>query len=297
MIINGDSLRTIYVGFSAAFRDGLSSSTPLWNRVAMQVPSSTAENEYGWLGQIPGLREWIGERQVRNLTTDGYRIKNKTYEDTVGVPREAIEDDNVGLYTPLFTEMGRASAELPDTLVFDLLKAGFATLCYDGQFFFDSDHPVTDANGATQTQSNTGGGSGTGWYLLDTTRAVKPIIYQSRRPFELTRMDAMTDEQVFTKKEYRYGVDGRCNVGYGLWQFAYGSKQTLDATAYAAARAAMMGRKGDFGRQLNVRPNLLVVPPSLEAAGRAVLLDERLAGGATNTWRNTAELLVAPWLA
>jgi phage major head subunit gpT-like protein len=297
MIVNSPNLRSLYTGFSAAYQGAFAAAAPKWARVALRAPSSTRSNEYGWLGQLPRIREWLGDRVVQNIHTHDYTIKNKPWELTIGVDRDDIEDDNIGIYSPLFAEMGRATAVFPDELVFALLKAGFATNCYDGQYFFDTDHPVLNEAGVPTSVSNSGGGGGTGWYLLDTTRPIKPIVFQDRKAFEFVRMDAPTDEVVFNRKEYRYGVDGRCNVGFGLWQMAYGSKQTLDADAYGVARAAMMGMKGDYGRPLNIMPNLMVVPPSLEGAAREILMAERNAAGETNIWRGSAELEVVPWLA
>ena len=296
MIINSGNLRTLYTGYSAAFQGAFAAAAPRHTRIATVVPSTAAENEYGWLGMMPQLREWIGERVVQNLATHDYRIRNKTYEVTIGVKREHIEDDQLGLYTPMFQMLGSDVAMHPTKLVYQLLAAGFTTVCYDGQFFFDTDHAVTAADGTVGSVSNFGGGSGTPWFLLDVSRPIKPLIYQERRAFNLTRMDALTDEQVFNASEFRYGVDGRCNAGYGLWQLAYASRQTLNATNYAAARAAMLGMKGDRGVPLNLMPGLLVVPPALEGAAREILMAERDAAGATNVWRNTAELHVEQYL-
>jgi phage major head subunit gpT-like protein len=78
---------------------------------------------------------------------------------------------------------------------------------------------------------------------------------------------------------------------------AWGSKQTLNAANYAIARGALMAMKGDGARPLGLVPNLLVVPPSLESAGRKILNSEYATGGETNEWKGTAELLVVPWLA
>ncbi|WP_431281654.1 Mu-like prophage major head subunit gpT family protein [Humitalea sp. 24SJ18S-53] len=297
MIVNGANLRTLGIGFNASFANGMGRATPQFSRISTTIPSSTASNEYGWLGQYPRVREWLGDRVINNIQTAGYTIKNKTYENTIGVEREAIEDDNIGIYAPLFQEMGYATACFPDELIWPLLAAGFATNCYDGQYFFDSDHPVLDSTGAVTSVSNTGGGAGTPWFLMDVSRPLKPMIFQERKPFNFVAMDKPDDEQVFTTKKFRYGVDGRANAGFGFWQQAYGSKQTLDAASYKAARAAMMGLKGDYGRPLNIMPNLLVVPPSLEGTAREILLAERNSAGATNVWRNTAELEVVTWLA
>ena len=212
--------------------------------------------------------------------------------------RDDIEDDNIGIYTPLFTELGRASASFPDELVFPFLKAGFNTTCYDGQYFFDTDHPVVDENGGETSVSNSGGGNGTPWFLLDVSRALKPVIYQSRKKFDrLVRKDQETDDNVFSRKEFVYGTDGRCNVGFGFWQFAWGSKQALDAAHYEAARAALSGMNGDHGRPLGISGNLLVVGPTNEGAGRKLLQSQLVNGGESNPWAGTAELLVCPWLA
>ncbi|MEQ9281212.1 MAG: Mu-like prophage major head subunit gpT family protein, partial [Marinovum algicola] len=145
--------------------------------------------------------------------------------------------------------------------------------------------------------ANTNGGAGTPWFLLDVSRAIKPIILQKRRDFDFVAKDKLTDDNVFDNKEFVYGADARGNVGFGFWQFAYGSKQTLSAANYATARAALSGMKGDYGRPLGIMPNLLVVPPSLESAGRKILNSEYASGGETNEWKGTAELIVVPWLA
>ena len=59
------------------------------------------------------------------------------------------------------------------------------------------------------------------WYLLDTTRYVKPFILQVNKEAKFTAMDKLEDESVFMRKEFRYGVDTEDNVGYGFWQLAY----------------------------------------------------------------------------
>jgi phage major head subunit gpT-like protein len=290
-------LDTAFTGFSAAFNGAFSGYSPRWAKVAMKVNSGTSENAYPWLKSLKGMREWVGDRVIAQLETDGFRIVNKTYENTIGIPREFFEDDQLGVFGPAIQDLGQTSAEFPDTLVYDLLRNGFSQVCYDGQFFFDTDHPVRDAAGAVQSVSNSGGGAGTPWFLLATNRPIKPVIYQERRAAALARLDRLDDPNVFMKKEFLYGVDMRCAAGYGLWQLAYGSRQTLDAANYAAARAAMMSLKGENGRPLGIVPNLLVVPGSLEGAARSIVLSENNAAGASNPWKGTAELHVEPLLA
>jgi phage major head subunit gpT-like protein len=62
----------------------------------------------------------------------------------------------------------------------------------------------------------------------------------------------------------------------------------------------MMGFKNDEGISLGIRPNMLVVPPSLESQAKEVLVADLVGvtgeGTKTNIWKGTAELLVVPWL-
>jgi len=297
MIINQSTLSNLYTSLSAIFNQAFEGAPTFYANLAMVVPSNTRTNDYTFMLQFPMLQEWIGDRQIRSLAAGHYAITNKDYEATVEVDRNDIEDDQLGVYNPIVAELGRAAKQHPDYLVAQLMADGFSTACYDGEYFFDTDHKVAGSN-----VSNTGGGSGTAWYLLDTTRAIKPFVVQMRTTPQLVRQDRPDDEQVFMRKKFRYGVDYRGAAGYGLWQLAYASKQTLNASNYAAARAAMMAFRNDDGVPLGIRPNLLVVPPSLEAAAKEILQSEVVLGDATaggsktNVWRGTAELLVVPYL-
>ena len=296
MIITPGTLAALFTAFKAEFQNAQAATPTDWARIATSVPSSSTSNTYGWLGQFPNFREWIGERVLKNMAAHSYSITNKKYESSVGVPRDSIEDDQIGVFKPLFAEMGRASTAHPDELVFGLLKAGLTTLCYDEQFFFDTDHPVypeADGTGAAVSVSNYQDGVGPAWYLLDVSRAIKPIIFQNRRPYALKAMTSMDDENVFMRDEYRYGVDARVNVGFGFWQFAYCSKAPLNAENYGLARAAMKNFKADGGRPLGINPGLLVVPSQLEGAARTILVKDANGG---NPWAGTAEVLAPAWL-
>lgn len=192
--------------------------------------------------------------------------------------------------------MGREAAEHPDKLVFSLMRQGFENTCYDGQYFFDADHQAADANGNPISISNNQGGSGPAWFLLDASRGMRPFVYQERRPFEFVSMTDPHDYEVFMKNEFLYGVTSRCNVGYGLWQLAYGSRQPLTSGNYAAARQSMQAIRGEGGRLLGIRPTTLVVPSSLEQAGRKLIKNQLMTAGESNEWFESVELIITPWL-
>lgn len=65
--------------------------------------------------------------------------------------------------------------------------------------------------------------SDTAWFLLDTTKPVKPFIYQERKAPSFVSQTSLEADDVFTRKKYKFGAEARAAGGYGFWQMAYGS--------------------------------------------------------------------------
>jgi len=299
MIINQENLANIYIGLSTVFNAAFQGAPDPWYpRLAMTVPSSGRSIDYKFLLDFPGMREWIGDRLIKSLEGKNWEVINKDWESTIGVDRNDIEDDQLGLYNPIVAALAQEARFHPNQLIADLIIGGGAADCYDGSYFFATDHPVGES-----TASNYDAGASTAWYLIDDSRPVKPFIFQSRKPVELVRMDRADDLNVFMRRQFYFGVDARYTAAYGMWQLAYKSTQALTPAYYAAARAAMMGLENADGRKLGVKPTLLVVPPSLEATARELLNAEMVIGDGTaggsksNIWRNSAEPLVVSELA
>ena len=296
MLITPSSLASLAQGFNAAFLRGFESVPSTYKQVAMVIPSTSDAENYGWMKDIPGMREWVGQRTINNLESSPAQLKNKTWEHTIGVNRDNIEDDKLGIYSNLFAMQGEIVARHPDDLVWGLLPDGFTTKGFDGQYFFDTDHVGFTRAGAEASWSNTGGGAGAPWFLMDLSRAyMKPLIFQDRRK-PAFRPPKVDDESVQKENTYLYSADARYNAGFGFHQLAYGSKATLDAAAYEAARVKLAGQFRPDGSPLGVNGTHLVVGPSNEAEARKLLVAETDAAGATNVWRGSAQLIVSPWL-
>lgn len=296
MIINRAALDGIFTSFRADYQAGTLAAKPLKDRFAMTSQSSTREETYGWLGAYNSLREWIGDRQLNGLVAHGFTIKNRTFENTVSVSREDIEDDMIGVYSGAFQLMGADAAMHPDKLIFELLRAGTTSTCYDGQNFFDTDHPINPDSATAGTVSNcdmVNPSDAPEWVLIDTSKVIKPFIFQRRKDYTFVAKDQDSDENAFMRNEYVYGVEARVNAGYGLWQLAYGSNKDLSYANYATARAAMMKLKAPNGNPLGIVPDVLLVSPDYEAKARDLILTPKYNDGAMN---GTAEIIVCPWL-
>lgn len=274
-----------------------------WEQVATKVPSGSTSNTYSWLGDFPALRSWIGDRVVKDMKVQGYSIENELFESTFGIKRSDIEDDNYGHYKPLAENAGHAAAEHPDIMLSGLIKAATTTLCYDGQNFLDTDHPVyekVDGTGAVQTVANfkaPATDAGPMWMLLDTRKPLKPFIFQERTKPEFTsKTNPETSDDVFNTDTYKYGLRYRCAAGFGFWQMAYGSTEALTAETFNAARLAMRKFTADGGRPLGIVPDVIVVPPELESTAEALFDTATLPTGGANPHHKKVRVVSPGWL-
>ncbi len=65
------------------------------------------------------------------------------------------------------------------------------------------------------------------WVVADCTKAIKPFVRQTRRPFTFVARDNPQDPKVFDLKKYTYGTEGRMAIGITLpWLIHLGNKST-----------------------------------------------------------------------
>jgi phage major head subunit gpT-like protein len=293
IIINQDVLQTMKRSYSAAFKNGLIGRVRnSYEPFVTKVPMASKVVEIPMLLDLTGLREWVGERIVDNFEARGFTMTAKKYEKTVGIDREHVEDDGYMLFSGRFESLGRKVQEFPDQLVWALIEAGETGLCYDDKAFFATDHPE---NGTTA--ANLSGSGSPAWYLFDASQVERPIILGDRTAPEFVAYEDPSDASVFDSDKYKYGVRVRKGTQYGMWQCAYKSKATLDATNFDAAVTTMMQRKNDKGESLGIAPTHLVVPASLRAAARGIINVEKLAGGADNPNYKSVDLVICHRLA
>jgi phage major head subunit gpT-like protein len=297
LLVNKQTLSNVFISLKTSFNNAFGVAPTTWQKIAMKVPSTTGQNDYAWLSKFPRMRKWIGDKTVKALEAFKYTIVNDDWEATIEVDRNDIEDDQLGMYGPQAQMAGESAAQLPDEIVMDLVNNGFTNLCFDGQYFFDTDHLVAGASvsnkltaalsaasqaaaiasyGAARTamrkfkddegrplnitptvllvppalesvalalinndrlddgKANLYKGtaevvvdarlaSDTAWYLLDTTKPVKPFIYQERKAPQFVEQTDPQNDDVFMRKKFKFGAEARAAGGYGFWQLGVGS--------------------------------------------------------------------------
>lgn len=231
MLVNAQNLTAVFINLKTIFNKAFEAAPSQWQETTMLVPSGSSQNDYAWLSRFPRMRKWLGDKVIKSLAAFKYTIVNDDWETTVEVDRNDIEDDQIGIYAPMAQEAGFSSKQLPDEIDADLKNGAFAGTCYDGQYFYDTDHPVAGASVSNK---------GTAALSAATTAAA--------------------------------------------------------AASYGAARTAIMSITDDEGRPLALIPDVLEVPPALEATARLICESDKLTDQSPNPWKGTARVLVNPRL-
>lgn len=300
-----EKVRVLFTTYKGIFQGALAAAGSNWTKFATKVQSTSSTSTYAWLGQSAVFRKWVGPRVTQAVAKFGYVIPNEDWEMTMTVKKNQIEDDEVGIFTPLVEDMGQQAAIHPGQLVFNALYDGDVNKCYDGKNFFAVDHPLsfnedgTPAAG-TATFSNLllvegeGATQGPKWVLACNARAIKPVLYQERQAPVFVSKTALTDDNVFHNKEFVFGADKRDAVGYTLPQFAVMSRLPLTPANFSAAFKHLEMMAGDKGLALGITPTDLVVGPELREAAEEILMTEKTGNGKSNRLYKRVDLTVTP---
>lgn len=146
MLVNRATVETLFTGLQTVFNNALIAMPSDWRATAMEVPSSAAGEDYAWLQRFPKFRKWVGDKVVKNIVAGKYYVANEDWETTISVRRNDIEDDRVGIYRIQAQTAGQSAGELPEIIIDSLKNGAFTSLCYDGQYFYDTDHSVAGAS-------------------------------------------------------------------------------------------------------------------------------------------------------
>ena len=113
--------------------------------VSMEFDSDQTSETYKWLGQSPAMREWVGGRQAKGFRNDGITIVNKHFEATIEFLVKEIRRDKTGQVRVRIADLAQRTNSHWASLLSSLIIAGESAPCYDGQFFFDTDHAEDDS--------------------------------------------------------------------------------------------------------------------------------------------------------
>lgn len=155
------------------------------NPLSMLFNSDQESETYKWLGQSPVMREWVGGRNAKGLRENGITIANKKFEATLEIPVDWMRRDKTGQINLRVNEMARRAESHWAKLLSTLIVNGESAVCYDGQYFFDTDH----SEGDNAAQSNDIS------YDVTTTTAPTPSEMQSAILSGIQQLFSLVDDQ------------------------------------------------------------------------------------------------------
>lgn len=144
----GITIKGIIGTFYQKLEEVLGGSWP--SQIAMDFSSNQETETYPWLGMTPAMREWVGGRNAKGLRENGLSITNKKWELTLGFDVDDLRRDKTGQIQIRIGDAATRAGQHWASLLSLLIENGESRLCYDGQFFFDTDHE----EGASGAQSN-----------------------------------------------------------------------------------------------------------------------------------------------
>ena len=282
-----------------------------WKAIATELPTTLPIQKYAWLGRGATMQKFGDEPLQQSVREIDYTLADSIWKGELVVERRALEDDQYGEVMMRARNLGQEPVRHWNELAYTGLPNGFASVGYDGQFFFNNSHqeglspiqsnitnnPLSDAAleaaettmmayvddkgkpmrvvpntlvvgpalarrawnlvkssvNVTHVGDGTAGAGATAatpfnnyfegrymlvvnpyligaaacnWFLLDTSREVKPIVIQSRSDVPITLETDMDQPSAKIKEQYQFTARGRYVQGYGLWQLGYGSNAT-----------------------------------------------------------------------
>jgi phage major head subunit gpT-like protein len=312
-VVDSDLLFETTAGVKTVFNDAYikAQQAAQWQKIATEIPTTLPIQNYAFLGRGAIMKLFLDEVEEQTVREIDYSIADSIFKAELAVSRKSLEDDQYGLVMMRARDLGNEPVRHWNKLAYKQLTLGFASLCYDGQFMFDTDH----SEGSSGTQSNvtsaslsdpaleaaekammafvddkgeplevtpdtlvvgpalkrqawnlvgqpinvthvgdgtagSGATAATGfanyfegrynlvvnpyligaaayeWFLLDTSRAVKPIVIQSRQDVPITFETDMTQPSAMIREKYNFTIRGRYACAFGLWELAYGSSAT-----------------------------------------------------------------------
>jgi phage major head subunit gpT-like protein len=278
------------------FSEKLASGATHYEPFTTTIDVNGAHSVHRWVDALTGLREWIGDRVINDISTSGFEVLSKLWEHTFGVDEYDIRDDNSGLYKPIVGLQVAAALRHKDRLAANLLTNNTA-LGYDGVTLFSNAHP-TEGQAAQDNLLTAGGGLGA-WYVFDSKQPLKMVLLQQTDALEQQAITDPKSETVFLTHKYLWGVRARYGIAPGFWQGCIRSDAAITEGTVDTAVTAVQEFYDLNGDPLGVMPDTLMCGPKNRLVAEKALKDSLIATGGTNTAQRTGliqNIIVNPYL-
>lgn len=153
-VVRTSALEALRTGLNTSYLAAYNSPREtIFQQVCTPIMSERKKILVAIADMLPQMREWVGERKFHNAAEHSVELTNPHYELSMHVDADDVDDDEYSGYLLQAGGLGERAATHPDVLLATLMQAAHGIIGFDGQNFFDTDHPIDVKNGIG-TQSN-----------------------------------------------------------------------------------------------------------------------------------------------
>lgn len=190
-----------------------------------EVPASEQKTWFEFVGALPRVRKWIGERQIKRASNYNYSVQSEPWEMTIQIDENELFQKSQTVLTAAAKQRvaslgAQYRKDYPSDTIIDLIEAGTTGLAYDSVAFFSNVSGV-------RTFDNLLAGTGTDitHILADISSArsaMRRFTDEEGRALNIVGSVALIPpelETVFMTITKARTITGTDNIGYGMLKY------------------------------------------------------------------------------
>lgn len=215
------------------------------NAIGMSVASNEETEYYSHFGGVPQMTvRGEGGRNAKRPKVYDWSIKNEKYSASIDIPLDWLRRDKTSQVQQRINDLAATPFDHWMSLVTTLLEAGPSTACYDGQFFFDTDHAESGSNQSNDitVDISTLPTSVHGVVTAPSVEEMRGAIFAG-----IKQLYSLRDDQ--NRPMNQAVTSFAVHVPFGLWDAA---AQALGAALYGAGNTNMLASMNVGGKQVSI---------------------------------------------
>ena len=106
--------------------------------ITTQTQANSGSSIYAWLGDVPGVREWLGSKTYGQLKESNYVIRNREWYDGFSLHKRDIRRNGLVNVPMHMTQLLNNHKDHKKEMIMDALTAGDVNIAFDGIAFFSN---------------------------------------------------------------------------------------------------------------------------------------------------------------
>lgn len=106
--------------------------------IANEVTANNGSRIYGWLGSIPGVKEWLGTKTYKQLKEYNYVVRNSEWYNALTMRKKELRRNGLVDVPMMLDGMTKEHSDHKLEMILGALTAGTANTAYDNVAFFSN---------------------------------------------------------------------------------------------------------------------------------------------------------------